>query len=265
MKVVLITGISSGFGYSIARHLSETGFKVYGTVRKKVDPIPGVIHLNMDITQPVSVAQVVQTVIEREGRIDILINNIGIGIGGPIEYTNLHDVRRLMDVNFLGMHSVIQSVLPIMRMQKEGQIICISSIGGLMGLPYQGIYSASKYAIEGYCESLRPETRLYNIKVTVINPGDFSTNFTSNRKKIDNHNVYLDYPAYKKVMQVIENDESHGLSPDILANKIGKILKKKNTANRYIIASPLQKLSVFVKRILPANLFNKILRKYYSA
>ena len=151
-----------------------------------------------------------------------------------------------------------------MRKQGFGRIITFSSIGGLMGLPYQGLYSASKYAIEGYCEALRLELRGTGICVTVIEPGDFSTNFTAQRKSVAGPEVAEAYPTYARSLASIEHDENNGLKPEYLAGKIAKIVKARRPPYKKIIASPLQKLSVFVKHIVPRPTFAWILSLYYK-
>ena len=263
-KVVFITGISSGFGRAMAIELTNNGHKVYGSIRSEVDPIPKVNYVRMDVTDISSIEQAVKEIFDKEGRIDVLINNAGIGIGGPIELINIRDAQYQMDVNFFGVFRVTQAVLPIMRKQKDGVIICISSIGGLMGIPFQGLYSASKFAIEGYCQSLSLELKPHDIRVVLVNPGDFSTNFTSNRKIVDNPDIKLTYPQFYNTLSIITSDESNGLMPEILAKKIEKIVDKKRPAFRYVIASPLQRFSVSLKRLLPETWFAAILKKYYD-
>ena len=262
--VILITGITSGFGRAMARQLSLDGHKVYGTYRRDSDPLPGVTYIKADVQDLESLKNAVTQVVEAEGRIDTLISNAGMGVGGPLEFTSIEDARRQMDVNFMGMVRLVSLVVPIMRRQQHGHIICISSIGGLMGLPYQGMYSASKFAIEGYCEALRLEVRQFGIKVTVINPGDFSTGFTAQRDKVDNPQALAAYPGYAKSMQSIEHDENSGLQPDRLARRISKIVRNRNPRNRYIIATFVQKASVFIKKVLPPKWYDKILGYYYK-
>jgi hypothetical protein len=133
-----------------------------------------------------------------------------------------------------------------------------------MGLPYQGMYSASKFAIEGYCQALRLELRQFGIHVSVINPGDFSTGFTAQRSKVLSPDAMAAYPGYSKSMESIEHDENSGLKPERLARRISKIVCKRHPRNRYIIASPLQKASVLLKAILPARWFDCILGAYYK-
>ena len=262
--VILITGITSGFGRAMARQLSLDGHKVYGTYRRDSDPLPGVTYIKADVQDLESLKNAVSQVVEAEGRIDTLISNAGMGVGGPLEFTSIEDAQRQMDVNFMGMVRLVCLVVPIMRQQQHGHIICISSIGGLMGLPYQGMYSASKFAIEGYCEALRLEVRQFGIKVTVINPGDFSTGFTAQRDKVDNPDALAAYPGYAKSMQSIEHDENTGLQPDRLASRISRIVRKRNPRNRYIIATFVQKASVFIKKVLPPKWYDKILGSYYK-
>ena len=158
-KVVFITGISSGFGKSIAEYLSQKDFVIYGTSRKTIEGKNRINVLNVDVTDVVSVKSAVETVIKKEGRIDVLINNAGMGVSGPIEYSSIEGIKLQMDTNFMGMVNMIQSVLPAMRNQGAGTIVNISSIGGMMGLPFQGFYSASKFAIEGMSEALRMELK----------------------------------------------------------------------------------------------------------
>ncbi len=263
MKVVLITGISSGFGFAIAQRLAKGNYRVYGTVRKEIDLIPNVNYLYMDVVSDESVKQAIDEVQQKEGRIDVLINNAGVGIAAPLEFTKITDIKYLMDVNFLGAVRVIQTVLPIMRKQSSGLIISISSIGGLIGLPYQGIYSAGKFALEGFCQALYHEVRQFNIKVLIINPGDFATRFTANRLCAEKDDSTAVYPNFGKTLSKIEQDEKNGLHPDELAKRIERLISKKNAPVRHVIASPLQKFSVFLKRILPEKLFYRIISKYY--
>ena len=261
--VILITGISSGFGKAMAERLSGEGHKVYGTCRREVEHIPGVVYIHAEVTDDSQVEAAVKQVTDAEGRIDVFINNAGMGIGGPLEFNSVEDARRQMDVNWLGMVRFLHFVVPVMRRQGGGKIICLSSIGGLMGLPFQGLYSASKFAIEGYCEALRLETRAFGIKVVVIEPGDFSTNFTATRKCVDAPEARQAYPSFDRSMRSIEKDERNGMKPKALARKICRIVSAKNPRYTYIIASPLQKLSVLAKTLLPPRLFAWVLSLYY--
>lgn len=265
-KVILITGISSGFGKQTARLLAGKGHKVYGTVRKENDKENGVSYLIMDLMNYESVKQAVASVMDKEGRIDILINNAGMHIGGPIETSPIENINLLMNTNFLGMVNLTREVLPVMRKQGGGTIINFSSIGGLMGLPFQGFYSAGKFAIEGFSEALRMEVSRYKINIVLINPGDFHTNNSANRRNFlaptDSHDPY--HEQYLKTMAIIEKDETGGWEPEILAKKLVSIVESGNPRQRYIIASFEQKLAVVLKYILPGKLFRMILADHYK-
>lgn len=262
--VILITGITSGFGKAMATRLSSEGHKVYGTHRRATEFIPGVTYIQAEATSDSEVEAAVNQVVEAEGKIDVFINNAGMGIGGPLEFNTIEEAHRQMDVNWLGMVRFLHFVVPVMRRQGYGKIICFSSIGGLMGLPFQGLYSASKFAIEGYCEALRLETKAFGIKVVVIEPGDFATNFTAQRKSVANPEAYDVYKSYAKSLASIEHDETSGLKPEFLAAKISKIVAAKNPAYQYIISTFEQRLSVFLKAILPPSWFAAILGSYYK-
>ena len=262
---ILITGVSYGFGRAIARALAQDGHEVYGTVRKDVEPIAGVTYVRADVTDDDQVKAAFDHVMELTGGVlDVFINNAGMGIGGPLEFCKTEDVRNQMDVNFMGMVRWMGGVICTMRRQGYGKIICISSIGGLMGLPYQGAYSASKFAIEGYCEALRLELCKSGVQVIVVEPGDFSTGFTAMRKCVDVAQASEAYPSYGKSLSGIEHDEKNGLKPEYLAARICKIIAKKHPSSSYVVASPLHRLAVLAKWMLPAPLFQKILTLYYG-
>jgi short-subunit dehydrogenase len=265
-KVILITGISSGFGKQTARLLSAKGHIVYGTVRRNTVSDTPVHYLTMDLTDTNSIKTAVSVVMKNEGRIDVLINNAGMHTGGPIETSPMANIKLQMDTNLFGTVILTQEILPYMRKQGGGTIINISSIGGLMGLPLQGFYSAAKFALEGFSEALRVEVNQFNIKVVLINPGDFHTSNSANRRNFlaptgpdDPYKL-----QYERTLAVIEKDESSGWEPEVLARKLTKIVECKNPRQRYIIASFEQKLAVMLKYILPGKLFRKILQNHYK-
>jgi NAD(P)-dependent dehydrogenase (short-subunit alcohol dehydrogenase family) len=265
-KVILITGISSGFGKQTAELLAAEGHTVYGTVRRDVEIISSINGLKLDLTNSDSIRQSVQTILQKEGRIDVLINNAGMHTGGPIETSTIENIKLQMDTNFLGTVYLTKEVLPVMRKQGGGTIINFSSIGGLMGLPFQPYYSAAKFAIEGFSEALRMEVRKFNIKIVVINPGDFHTNNSANRRNFlaptDINDSY--HEQYLKTLAIIEKDEANGWEPRVLAKKLVRIVECKNPHQRYIIASFEQKLAVALKYILPGKLFSMILEDHYK-
>ena len=264
MKVILITGITSGFGKAMAERFVAEGDRVYGTHRKAEDKIEGVTYIRADVQSEEDCRAAVDKVVEAEGRIDVFINNAGMGIGGPLEFSSLEDAQRQMDVNWMGMVRMLHFVVPVMRRQGGGRILCVSSIGGLMGLPFQGLYSASKFAIEGYCEALRLEVRGFGIDVVVIEPGDFATAFTAQRKSVADSEAYEVYKSYAKSLASIEHDETSGLKPEYLAKRVSRIVSCRRPRYNYVIASFEQRLSVVLKRILPPRWFASILASYYK-
>lgn len=264
-KVILITGISSGFGKQTSALLAKNGHVVYGTVRKIAEAEPNVNVLQMDLMNPDSIINCVQNVFSKEGRIDVLINNAGMHTGGSIETLPEEFVKMQMDTNFIGLVHLTRAVLPIMRKQGGGTIINFGSIGGLMGLPFQGYYSASKFAIEGFSEALRMEVKQFNINVVVINPGDFHTSNSANRRGFLANSENDPYqPQFNKTLSIIEKDEAKGWAPEILAKKMVKIVECRKPKQRYVIASLEQKLAVVLKYILPGKNFGKILESHYG-
>ena len=265
-KVILITGVSSGFGKQTAELLSKQGHIVYRTVRNDAEINPSVNLLKLDLTKTETISQTVRTIVQKEGRIDVLINNAGMHTGGPIETSPVENILLQMDTNFLGMVYLTREVLPHMRQNGGGTIINFSSIGGLMGLPFQAFYCAGKFAIEGFSEALRMEVRQFNIKIVLINPGDFHTNNSSNRRNFLAPSIENDpyRRQFEKTLAVIEKDEANGWEPIVLARKIVKIVECRNPRQRYIIASFEQKLAVVLKYILPGKLFRKILEDHYK-
>lgn len=265
-KVILITGISSGFGKQTAELLAAKGHSVYGTVRGDAETDSKVNCLKLDLTNTDSIKQAVQTVLQKEGRIDILINNAGMHTGGPIETSPVEDIKLQLDTNFMGMVHLTREVLPLMRQQGGGTIINFSSIMGLMGLPFQAFYSAGKFAIEGFSEALRMEVKQFNIKVILINPGDFRTNNSANRRNFLAPTGINDpyHEQFEKTLAIVEKEEANGWEPVVLARKIVKIVDCKNPRQRYIIASFEQKLAVVLKYIIPGKWFRKILEDHYK-
>jgi len=262
-RVILITGASSGIGKASAKYLMEQGHIVYGTSRYPGSyPKPdGYTILQMDVADSDSIQNAVNQIFKDNDKIDVLINNAGFGIAGAIEVTSLDKAKEQFDTNFFGTVRLIKSVLPIMRQQSSGLIVNISSIGGIIGLPYQSMYSASKFAVEGLTESLYKELRSTNINVVLLEPGDFKTGFTEKReisKNAEHSNTF------KTALEVIENDENNGQNPIMIGKLLNKIINKPNPRLRYVIGAFDQKLAAFLKGILPNRIFDWIIMKHYK-
>jgi NAD(P)-dependent dehydrogenase (short-subunit alcohol dehydrogenase family) len=264
-KVVLVTGGSSGIGKSIALYLQEKNYTVYGTSRNP-DRYPDspISLLALDVQHQDSINLAVKKLIEKEGQLDILINNAGVGITGPIEETPMDQVKNAMETNFYGPLRVLQAVLPQMRTQRRGRVINITSIAGYMGLPYRGIYSASKGALEIATEAYRMECAHLNIHFSNVAPGDFATNIAAGRF----HSPIIsgsDYEAgYAHSLKLIDEHVDSGSDPMEVAHKIYEILQKKNPGIHYKVGSFLQKFSIVLKKILPEKQYEKMLKKHYG-
>lgn len=263
-KVILITGASSGIGLACARYLSRKGFQVFGTTRRKEiadqeSPYP---LFTLDVCSEDEGAKVVNEVLEKAGKLDVLINNAGFGIAGPIEETPISEVKAQFEVNFYGLLRMCQAVVPIMRKQKEGLIINISSIGGILSLPFQSAYSASKFAVEAVTRAMRMELKGSGIKVTAVRPGDCCTNFTNRRRNLVTSKIYEE--PFRRVLEVIEKNEREGMKPERVAKVIEKIINTPNPKASYVVGSFTEKLAILLERILPSSYFERLLMGFYK-
>lgn len=266
-KIVFITGASSGIGEAIATRLSERGYIVYGTSRKKQSDADYKFHfLQLDVRDEQSIERAIAYVIEKEGRIDILINNAGLGMIGALEDTTIEESKSIFDTNVFGLHAMCKAVIPYMRKKNNGLIINTSSIAGKVGLPYRGIYNATKHAIEGFSEALSMELRPFNIKVIILEPGDYRTNINSNRKiskeSLDPSSPY--YDSFKRTLDQVFNEVNTAWSPEKIAKDVERIINYKYPRLRFISAPLKQKLSILLHKVLPARLFEYMISKFYN-
>ena len=231
-QVILITGASSGFGKITAQMLSERGHIVYGTSRKPSEDMNHVKMLVVDVTNFLSVCQAVERILSEEGRIDVLINNAGIGIGGALELATEEEVNIQMNTNFFGVVNMCKAVLPSMRKARKGKIINISSIGGVMGIPYQG---------------------------------DFNTGFTDNRNISEQTRLDADYgESFLKSLEIIEKEERNGCHPRKLGAAICKIVERTNPPFRTKVGPWIQVLFAKSKKWLPDAVMQCALRIFYA-
>jgi len=264
-KVVLITGGSSGIGKSVGEYLTNKGFKVYGTSRNP-DSYPNSKFpiIALDVTKPETIASCVSEVLKHESKIDVLINNAGAGITGPIEEIPDEEIKRNFETNLFGPINVVKAVLPSMRQQNSGLIINVTSIAGYMGLPYRGIYSASKGALELITEAFSMELKGFNINMTNVAPGDFATNIASGRY----HAPVLENSPYKapygNTLKMMDEHVDEGNDPKQMAEAIFKIIETKNPKIHYKVGAFMQKFSIVLKRILPDKVYEKLLMKHYQ-
>ncbi len=265
-KTVWITGASSGLGLHTAMAFRDDGWQVIAGARSFGDhpnAIENVTCLPLDVTSEDSV----RAFCEKASAIampDALVQCAGMLVLGSCEETETEEFRKVIDTNYLGMVRMNRAVLPLMRKNGGGKIVMFSSINGLMGIPFQSAYTASKHAIEGYAECLALEVKPFNIQVMLVEPGDHRSGSDKYRPHAAAMNDASPYAAaYGSAVKQIHHDETNGSDPDVLGRKIAKTLDRKRIPFRKRIASPDQHLAVYVHRFLPAKLNAAILRKYY--
>jgi NAD(P)-dependent dehydrogenase (short-subunit alcohol dehydrogenase family) len=264
-KVVLVTGGSSGIGKSICEYLTKKGYKVYGTSRNPDRYLKGDFPLvALEVTKTQTISECVAAIIQAEGQLDVLINNAGAGITGPIEEIPEAEIKQNFETNLFGPINVIKAVLPQMRKQGSGLIINITSIAGYMGLPYRGVYSASKGALELITETMRMEIKDFNIKMTNLAPGDFATNIAAGRyhAPIEEDSPYA--VTYGSVLKAIDDDVNNGENPMKVAESVYRIINSNSPKVHYKVGSFLQKFSIVLKAILPDKVYEKMLLNHYK-
>ncbi len=268
-KVALVTGASGGLGKACASFLADNGWIVYGTSRSAAGAgtdagattkAGTVTMVRMDVTDSESIALAIGLIMEREGRLDAVINNAGLHVVGPIECTPPEEIERCWRTNCLGAMLVCREVLPIMRRQGNGHIVNISSVGGVVGLPFQGAYSGSKYALEGMTESLRAEVMPFGIAVSLIQPSDIR--HQDCRKDVAASADYKD--SCERVMKIAWADEEKGYPPEKFGPLVLKILNNPRPRSRYTFGQAFQKTVPVLKRLLPNRMTEWALRLYYK-
>jgi len=274
--VVLVTGASSGIGRACAIHLARRGYRVFGTTRRDSDQVVADLRqpltasdqldvVTMDVDDNESVVRAMGTIVEKTDRLDAVVNCAGFGIAGAIEETSDEEARAIFETNLLGILRVCRAAIPTMRAQGSGMILNVSSIGGRIGLPFQGFYSATKFALEGFTEALRMEIRGFGIRAVLIEPGDFCTGFTDSRHLVETSASSDAYRiAQEHVLSIVEKDERGGASPDAIARLVARILSKRSPRVRYTVGPVAQKLAAALKRVLPSKWFEWALSKYYG-
>ena len=261
-KVVIITGGTSGIGLETARILTKRGCKVYELSRRE-SGTDAAIHIRADVTDENQVRNAVESVLLREGRIDIVINNAGFGISGAIEYTDTEEAVRQFDVNFFGMVRVNRAVLPIMHKQGCGRIINMSSVAAPIAIPFQAYYSASKAAVRTYSLALYSEVRPYGIEVCAVMPGDIATGFTAARRKSPAGDEAYGGRIARSVA-VMEHDEENGIP----AEKAGAFIAEKALQKKLPVLCTLggkYEVFVFLTRLLPTKLLADLVGKIYAS
>lgn len=268
MKIALVTGASSGIGESASILLQKAGFTVYGAARRvekmKFLQAKGIKTIALDVTKEESMQHCIETIIRSEGKIDVLVNNAGYGSYGAVEDVSIEEAKRQFEVNIFGLARLTQLVLPSMREQNFGRIINISSIGGKIYTPFGAWYHATKHALEGFTDALRLETKSFNIKPVIIEPGGIKTEWgdiaAENLKKTSGSGAYADF-ANKVADGMAEMYKGNRLShPDVIGKVIVKAASANNPKTRYH-AGAMSGLSLTARRLLSDKMFDKMVVK----
>ena len=268
-RVVVVTGASSGIGNACATFLAKKGYKVYGTCRN-----PGVYArkadeffemLALDLTDDGSVTKAGASILAKAGKVDALVCCAGMGIAGPLEECSMAEIHLQLDSNLYGTIRTIKAFLPAMREAGSGKILVFGSVAGLVGMPFQGLYSAGKFALEGLVESLRHEIRPFGIGACIVEPGDFRTGFTAARRFAAATTQASPYwRNFQAVMGVQTSDEAHGAHPLAAARTVARLIEARRLPIRRVTGPFFYRLVAFCKRVMPGRLFEGFYRLYYK-
>jgi NAD(P)-dependent dehydrogenase (short-subunit alcohol dehydrogenase family) len=259
-EVIVVSGGSAGIGWATCAALAAQGATVIGASRRATAG-PGWQAVAMDVTDERSVHAAMGEVLERHGRIDAVVACAGDGIAGPAETTETADARAQLDTNFWGAVHLVQAALPTMRAQGRGRIVLISSIGGVIGLPFQSYYSASKFALEGWGEALAWEVAPFGIDVTLVQPGNVATDFTDRRRVVGLEGAAAAYRgAADRAIATMAADERNGVDATTAASAIASVLGAAHPPRRRSVGKPDERVGLLAKRLLPARLFEAAAR-----
>lgn len=256
---IIITGTSTGIGFTLAEFFGKKGHRVYGLSRKNVES-EFFTTIPTDITDNSQVLNAVSEILKKEERIDVLINNAGMGMVGSVEDSSQEEIIKLFNLNLVGSVQMMSAVLPTMRSQKTGKIINISSIGSEMGLPFRGFYSASKSALDKVTEAIRYEVSPWNIQVCTLHLGDIKTRIAENRVRTKVSAPYQN--IFEKVYSQMNSHVDEGTEPTDVAVYIDNLLNKNSWKAHYYFGKFGQKIGIPLKRILPQNFYENLMKKY---
>jgi NAD(P)-dependent dehydrogenase (short-subunit alcohol dehydrogenase family) len=258
--VALVTGASSGIGHATAKALQNAGFRVFGTSRRAAaERSDGITMLTCDVTDDASVAKLVDDVLAKAGRIDVLVNNAGMGLLGGAEESSTAQAQSLFDVNVFGVFRVTNAVLPTMRRQGKGRIVNLSSVQGFIPAPYFALYSSTKHAVEGYSESLDHELRSFGIRISLVEPAYTRTSFEESLARPDQ---LLDvYDSARAGMNVaVRKAMEKGDNPEVVAETVLKAATAAVPKRRYPAGKLARRVSL-LRRFVPESAFDRSLRK----
>lgn len=262
--IAVITGVSSGIGEATARRLVQTGFAVFGSRRSASSErdAHGITLFPMDVCSDDSVLRGIDFVIEKAGRIDLLINNAGYALDGATEETSIEEAKDQFETNFFGTARVIQRVLPIMRNQRSGHIVNVSSVVGLFAVPFWGFYSASKFALEGYTEALRHELKPFGIRVSLVEPGFTRTDFLGHGRHA-RETIRAYRPWKERGIAAITGYTRQAPPPISIADHIATLVTTGSDRLRHIVGKDAR-LITRLRRFLPQAVFEGVVRRHFS-
>lgn len=260
-KVALVTGASSGIGRAVASRLAADGFQVFGTSRKGAAASPdGIEMLALDVCSDESVASCVAALLQRTGRLDVLVNNAGYLLGGAVEEASMAEAKAQFETNFFGAFRLIKAVLPTMRAQKSGRIVNITSLAGVVPLPFWGFYNASKFALEGLTETLRYEVKSLGISVSAIEAGLIKTRFYTDDRKTSAIAAYE--PSHRRFRKKMAEFEVKAPGPEVVAAAVSKAVAAAHPALRYRVTREAT-IFTLMRRLFPGWLFETGLRSSF--
>jgi NAD(P)-dependent dehydrogenase (short-subunit alcohol dehydrogenase family) len=256
-EVILITGASAGIGRACADRQYKSGWTVFGASRRGTSE-GGWSPLVMDVDDDESVSSGFEHIVAEEGRLDAVVACAGWGLAGAAEQTPIAAAKDQMETNFWGAVRVVQHALPLMRRQRHGRVVLMSSIGGIVGIPFQSFYSASKFAMEGYAESLAYEVDPFGVQVTLVEPGNVRTDFTESRRDVEPPEGDDPYRgATEKALGTMIADEQNGVPPDDVAAVVERVLRARRPPRRVSVGKFDERIGIMGKRLLPYRLFEK--------
>lgn len=265
MKTIFITGASSGLGKAVGDYLASKGHRVFGTSRHPEAVTASKFQLfALDLNRPETIATCVEAVLREAGTIDVLVNNAGVGILGPIEEIPSDALRAHFETNLFGPIEVMKAVIPHMRAQRSGLIVNITSIAGYTGLPFRGAYSASKGALELISEAVRMEVKPFGIEVCNLAPGEFATDIASRRYTTELRPDSAYSEPYGRIIDTINGHVSGGNDPVLIAHAVEKIMATHKPKIHYKVGPFLSKFSIVLKRALPDKMYEKMLMNHYK-
>ncbi len=269
-KTVWVTGASSGLGRATAKAFADAGWQVIGGARSfgqaQADETDGIVRLALDVTDPDSCQAFAEQALALSPRVDALVCAAAVLVLGACENTSPEEYLRVLNTNFVGLTRMVQLALPRMRDKQSGRILLFSSINGLLGVPFQSAYTASKHAIEGYAECLAMETRRFGIQVCLVEPGDHRGGSDHTRLHASGEGEASAYrAAYESACAAIHRDETGGLLPEALGAKVVQNAMRKKMRFRLRVAKFDQHLATWLHRYLPFWVTSSILRNYYGA